>query len=143
MKTTMLVCILSIFLFGCSGGPSDAEIRAAGRMFRIDMQALIDSGGKVMDYQDGRRNANYYFLTLDADSFNESLQKKYIDKLADMGWMKLEQNDATEIFFCKNGARTLIAIGDKTMNGKKTSSIIMVYTAQTIKDCQQAERTKN
>ena len=143
MKTTALVCLLSLFLFGCSDGPSDAEMRAAGRMFRTDMQTLIDSGGKVMDYQDGRRNANYYFLTLDAASFNEPMRKKYTDKLLDMGWRKINQSDTAEIMFCKDGAQASIANSGGTVFGVKAVHIDMVYTGQTIKECQQAERKKN
>jgi len=142
MKTTMLVCILS--LFGCSDGPSDAEMRAKGQIFRGDMQALIDIGGKVADYQNGTRHPNYYFLTLDAKSFNQELQKKYINKLTAMGWRKINQNDAAATIFCKDGAQALIATsGGTTWNGTNMSSINMVYNVGTIEECKQANRTEN
>ena len=128
-----VVAVVSL-VRSCQADPTQIQLFDRLAMMRNDMQAIIDSGGNIVRYENNEKTMFarvYLLLSIDRKTWAVDLQRAYGNTLLARGWVRVK-GGAGELLFCKNGAFASVTAPAADRNG----SIAMTFDAASISKCQ-------
>jgi len=129
----IFVCAIVSLVRSCKEDPTQTQLFTQLTMMRSDMQAIVNIGGNVTNYDNNRKTtfaSAYLLLTVSADSWSDALRRSYMETLLTRGWRQVKYSNGNS-YFCKQGAyASLISPHDNYGGG-----VTMVFSGATIFQC--------
>ncbi|CAN0620611.1 conserved protein of unknown function [Burkholderia multivorans] len=137
LKTWLQFVVIAIFVVvvvslarSCQADPTQIQLFDRLAMMRTDMQAVIDDGRRVVNYDNNEKTTFarvYLLLSIDRRTWTIDLQRAYGNTLLARGWVRV-RGGADELSLCKNGAFASVTSPTTDRNG----SIAMAFDAASI-----------
>lgn len=129
----LVVWYLVSLVKSCQADPTQTQLFSQLEIMRGDMQEITNAGGRVINYDNNSKTTfarDYLLLSIDPATWNEDLQKAYVNTLLTRGWIPVKGDD-DKFSFCKGGASALVGAPTANRNG----FVDMIFDSSTISAC--------